>query len=107
MFPKLLVIIIVLGITGCLLLVNRQQQIEAAHEMTVIHQRLADHEQTIWKLRAEVARRCSPDQLHLLQQELGEEWSPLLLPISDADSPPSGSPDETEKWDQGGAANVG
>ncbi len=74
MFAKLLAIILSFAVLGCVLLVNRQQQIEAAHEMSLVHTRLAANEQAIWQLRADIARGCSPDHLHAAKNHLAEQW---------------------------------
>lgn len=77
MFAKLLTIILAFGIVACVLLVNRQQRIETAHEMSEIHQRLAEHDRTVWQLRAEIARRCSPRELHQATGQLAERFVPF------------------------------
>ncbi len=74
MFAKLLAIILSFAVLGCVLLVNRQQQIEAAHEMSLVHTRLAAHERAIWQLRADIARGCSPDHLHAAKNRLAQQW---------------------------------
>ncbi len=78
MFPKLLVVILALGITACSLLASRQQRIEAAHEAALLHERLIGHERAQWKLRSEIASRCRPDEIRSALSGLGGSWSPLL-----------------------------
>jgi len=79
MFAKILTIILACGAIGCVLLVNRQQRIEAAHEMSVIHNRLAEHERSVWRLRAEIARLCRPEQIRDAIERLGDGWQPMVL----------------------------
>lgn len=83
MFAKLLAIILAFGATGCALLVIRQQRIDTVHEMSVIHQRLLNHERTLWELRSEIAKRCRPSQVRLAMNQVGGNWVPIP-----ASSPP-------------------
>jgi hypothetical protein len=88
MFAKLLAIILAVGVIGCALLVNRQKRIEAAHELTRLHQRLQQHERTLWDLKARIAQRCRPEEIRLAQQQLEGEWTayiPELLSRQDRD----------------------
>ncbi len=77
MFGKLLLVILVMGCVACLLLVNRQQRIETAHECARIYRVLVDQRQTMWALREEIAERCRPDQVRLAAAALADEWAPL------------------------------
>lgn len=79
MFAKILVILVVFGVLGCALLVNRQQRIETAHRMSLTHKRLAEQERGAWRLRAEVARHCSPSRLREAARRSGQSWLPLML----------------------------
>ncbi len=79
MFRKLLAIILAFGVIGCVLLVNRQKQIEAAHEMSLIHHRLSDQERVIWELRAQISQRCRPEELQRSRELLDEQWQPIVL----------------------------
>ena len=79
MFAKLLLVIVVMGATACGLLVNRQQRIDTAHEMAVLHHQLTDQSQQIWKLRCEVSHRCRPQQLNLSLARLGRSWAPVTV----------------------------
>ena len=63
MFPKLILIITVAGAISCVLLVNRQQRIDAIHEMSQVHHRLLEHEHALWSIQIEIARRCRPEEL--------------------------------------------
>lgn len=79
MFAKILVIIITFGVLGCALLVNRQQRIETAHRISLTHKRLAEQERGAWRLRAEVARRCSPNRLREAASQSRQTWAPIML----------------------------
>jgi hypothetical protein len=78
MFGKIIFIIVGFGAIGSVLLVNRQSQIDIAHEMSRIHERVAAHERTIWRLRAEIARQCSPDELRRARERLDAQWMPFV-----------------------------
>jgi hypothetical protein len=90
MFRKLLAIILAFGVVGCVLLVNRQKQIEAAHEMSLIHHRLSEQERVIWELRAQISQKCRPEELQRSREMLDEAWQPIVL----------------ESWPIQGAANL-
>jgi hypothetical protein len=79
MFPKLLAIVLCLGATGAGLLVIRQQRIEACHEMVMIHNRLNDHERTLWRLESEISQRCRPDAIRASMKKLNIVWTPIEL----------------------------
>jgi hypothetical protein len=79
MLQKLIVIITALGATSAALLVNRQQRIEAAHEMAVLHSRLHDHHQVLWRMECEIASRCRPERLRHAMEQTNVVWSPLQI----------------------------
>lgn len=74
MFPKLLVIILVAGATAAMLLVNRQQRIDTAHDISVLHQRLLNQEQTLWRLQRDLAERIRPERVREYKEKLGGAW---------------------------------
>ena len=74
MFAKLLLIIMLIGATACILLVNRQQRIETASEIAQSHRRLLQHDQALWALRNEIASRCTPDQVRAAISSFQGEW---------------------------------
>lgn len=63
MFAKLATVIVVLGATFGALLVNRQQRIDAASEISRTHFRMLRHERARTVLQAEVAAAVRPDRL--------------------------------------------
>ncbi len=77
MFGKLLLIILCVGAIAMALLVNRQHRIDTAHEISLLHQRLLDHERTLWKLQTEIAQRVQPTQVRQAIESLEAEWSPI------------------------------
>ena len=79
MFPKLLLVIVVLGSTACALLVNRQQRIETAHRAALMHQELIEQQQRLWTMRAMIAERCRPECVRVAVNGLGGSWSPVVV----------------------------
>ncbi|MHC4948958.1 MAG: hypothetical protein ACYTG1_11965 [Planctomycetota bacterium] len=77
MFAKLLVIIVAGGATAVVLLANRQQRIDTAHEMAIVHQRLIEYRRALWALRTDVAGRCRPERIRTAMTELAETWDPI------------------------------
>lgn len=63
MFAKLATVIVVLGAMFGALLVNRQQRIDAASEISRIHFRMNKHERARTNLQAQVATAVRPDRL--------------------------------------------
>jgi hypothetical protein len=63
MFAKLATVIVVLGAMFGALLVNRQQRIDAASEISRIHFRMIKHERARTNLQAQVAAAVRPDRL--------------------------------------------
>lgn len=80
MFFKLFIIILSVGALACTLLVIRQQRIEAAHEMSLIHHRLSESERTLWQLRSQIAGACRPEQVRSMVDHLGGEWTAIPAP---------------------------
>jgi hypothetical protein len=74
---KLSVLIVGLGVLGCLLLGLRQLRTQAAHEMAEVQKRVAMHDRQLWALRTEIAKRITPDKVEPMASHLG-----ALVPIS-------------------------
>jgi hypothetical protein len=74
MFAKLLFAMVVAGAVACALLVNRQQRIDTAHEMSLVHGRLLLHQRTLWELQGEIARRCRPAEVRDAMAGLDCAW---------------------------------
>ena len=70
--------IVGMGLVACVLLGIRQLRVQAAHEMANVQSRIARHDRELWKLRAEIAKLTTPDQVEALARKFG-----MLTPISD------------------------
>lgn len=79
MFAKLLLIIIVMGATGCALLVNRQQRIDTAHRITEIHAQILRQQQRCWELRRDIAFEARPERVRAALGEVGGQWLPIVI----------------------------
>lgn len=79
MFGKLVFIILTLGATACALLVIRQQRIELAHEMSEVHQRMIEHEQTEWRFRSELAALTRPEHIREAMDRTEIAWKSMEL----------------------------
>jgi hypothetical protein len=77
MFAKLAVIILSFGLLATTLLANRQQRIEAAKQLAEAQSRLTVHDETLWKLRTEIALRVSPRSVERLVARLAESHGGL------------------------------
>ena len=71
MLAKLSVLIVGLGVLGCMLLGLRQLRTQAAHEMAEVQKRVAMHDRQLWALRSEIARRITPDKVEPMAVHLG------------------------------------
>ncbi|MGI9014353.1 MAG: hypothetical protein ACR2GY_08905 [Phycisphaerales bacterium] len=99
MFAKLLVIVLSLGICGCWLLSLRQERLAITHEIALSHRRVIEQERNVWRMRAEIARRCSPAHLKLMRDAIAADWSPLerSLPTLFNPGPNAGPPSPTDE----------
>lgn len=77
MFGKLAFLILSVGAIAGVLLVNRQLRIQSAHELADAQRRVAQHDRTLWRLRAEIAGRVTPERVQTAASSLG-----VLMPIS-------------------------
>ncbi|MFO0874920.1 MAG: hypothetical protein U0575_13250 [Phycisphaerales bacterium] len=77
MFGKLALVILVLGALAAALLVDRQQRIDLAAEMSRTHGRLRQHEQALWRLRGDVAHRTRPAEIRAAIERLGVKFVPI------------------------------
>lgn len=71
MFGKLVFLIVGVGVVAGVLLVNRQLRIQAAHELADAQRRVAQHDRTLWRLRAEIASRVTPQRVEAAASGLG------------------------------------
>jgi len=70
LFAKLATVIVVLGAMFGALLVNRQQRIDAAAEISRIHFRMQRHDRARTAFQAQVAAAVRPDRLRAKLAEL-------------------------------------
>ena len=80
MFPKLLLVILVMTASACALLVDRQQRIDIAHRTAELHQEILRQQQHFWTLRRDIAFESRPERIRAAVVELGGQWTPILLP---------------------------
>lgn len=71
MFAKLVLVILSVGITAGVLLATRQQRVQTAHELADVQRRVAEHDRTLWRLRAEIASRITPTRISAAAARLG------------------------------------
>ena len=71
MLAKIAAIILTIGIVGCVLLTNRQLRLQAVHDLAVLQRRVAEHDRTLWHLRAEIAANVIPRNVEQLARSLG------------------------------------
>lgn len=77
MFGKLVFLILGVGVVAGVLLVNRQLRIQAAHELADAQRRVAQHDRALWRLRAEIASRVTPQRVEIAASRLGR-----LVPVT-------------------------
>lgn len=83
MFAKVAAIILAIGLCACALLAARQMRTQAAHELAEARLRVMQRDNELWRLRAQIAARVTPQKI----QQLAAKLTPLK-PIS-ADGPES------------------
>jgi len=60
---KITALIVVAAVTAAALLSLRQERLLAAHELAEAHRRAVAHQHRVWRLRAEIASRLTPDRV--------------------------------------------
>ncbi|HBS29183.1 MAG TPA: hypothetical protein DEB06_06960 [Phycisphaerales bacterium] len=81
MRAKVVTLILATALTAAGLLVVRQQRLQAVYEMTRAIDRAAQDERATWRLRADIARRITPDSLREMAKEVGP-LQPIPLEVS-------------------------
>jgi len=76
-FGKIALLIIVLGGLAAAMLVDRQQRLDLAAAMQRTHARLRQHEQAIWRLRADLAYRTRPHEIRASIERLNVRMVPI------------------------------
>jgi len=77
MFAKLLTIVLAFGAIAAMLLVNRQERIDTVHDMAQAHERIADHDRHLWRMRREITELSRPQRVRELMRELDTQWVPI------------------------------
>lgn len=77
MFGKILLLIVVLGGLAAAMLVDRQQRLDLAATMQRTHSRLRQHEQALWRLRADLAYRARPHEIRASVERLNVKMVPV------------------------------
>lgn len=80
MFAKVVAVILSLGFCACVLLAARQARIQGAHDLAEARLRIIQRDQELWKLRARIAARVTPDRV----QRLATALTPLRPIVPDA-----------------------
>jgi hypothetical protein len=77
--------VLVLGIAVCAgaLLAARQMRMQAAHELTEARLRVMKHDNELFRLRAQIAGRITPEQI----EQMATEVAPLKSIASDIPPP--------------------
>lgn len=91
MFGKIALLILVLGGLAAAMLVDRQQRLDLAAAMQRTHARLRQHEQAIWRLRADLAYRTRPHEIRTSIERLNVRMVPIpdRLQRPRTESPPA------------------
>ncbi|TVQ30649.1 MAG: hypothetical protein EA376_12395 [Phycisphaeraceae bacterium] len=83
---KLVAMALAVAATSASLLSARQQRVDIAYEMARLQQRMVEHDETLWRLRMEIAHRTHPDQVQRMVATLDPmspvliDWCPPMLP---------------------------
>jgi len=77
MLAKLIVCVLALAVAAALTLVQRQQRLEIAHELTEAHVRIRELEDQERTLRSVIADRARPDRVRRLLEGSPLAWRPL------------------------------
>lgn len=101
MFAKLATVIVVLGAMFGALLVNRQQRIDAASEISRIHFRIERDARERARLEAEVAAAVRPDRIATMLERIARGEASPLRPIPFREDPASATDDALSTLDAG------
>ncbi len=84
MFAKGILILVTAGVVALALLSIRQQRLDVAHEMSVVHERMLEHRRALWDMEREIAERVRPERV---REQLGEveEWRAIPMIASEHD----------------------
>jgi hypothetical protein len=71
LFGKLAIVIVVLGLYACALLQLRHERLHAASELVRIQLRVRSQDEELWKLRTEIGRLVTPEQVRVMAANIG------------------------------------
>ncbi|MGD9690979.1 MAG: hypothetical protein AB7K52_08655 [Phycisphaerales bacterium] len=100
MLAKLCVLILALGVCGGALLQLRQARLQVVHELARVQLRMNERDRDLFRIRAQLAQRTSPESVEQLAARFGP-LSPLGVHLaedlpaasgSDSPRPPSVRP---------------
>lgn len=69
-FAKVAVLIVSIGVCACALLAARQMRTQAAHELAEARLRLLQRDNELWRLRAQIAAKVTPERVQILATKL-------------------------------------
>lgn len=72
MFAKIVVLILSMGVLAAGVLANRQQRIQAAHDLAESQRKLVEHDRALWELRLKIAARITPERVETAARRLGD-----------------------------------
>ena len=72
MFLKVVALIAALCLCACALLAARQMRMQAAHELAEARLRITQRDNELWRLRARIAQRITPEHIKDMAARLGE-----------------------------------
>jgi hypothetical protein len=71
-FAKVVALIVALALCACALLAARQMRLQAAHELAGARLRASQRENDLWRLRARIASRLTPEHISEMAARLGQ-----------------------------------
>lgn len=83
MLAKLSVLVVSMALCLCALLAARQMRMQAAHELTEARLRVMRHDNDLWRVRAHIAARITPQEV----EKMAAEVNPLKPMAGDVPPP--------------------
>src|SRR5262245_22409960 len=88
-FAKVAVLILSIGVCACALLSARQMRTQAAHELAEARLRLNQRDNELWRLRARIAAKVTPEHVQQLATRLNS-LKPIAADTSRRELPLAG-----------------
>jgi hypothetical protein len=88
-FAKVAVLILCIGLGACALLAARQMRTQAAHELAEARLRLMQRDNELWRLRAAIAARVTPERVQQLATKLSS-LKPIAADLERRETPLAG-----------------